>query len=778
MTRLLPRPVVLLILCSVAAAGLAWWGEPVGASRPLSERVTIRRDTFGIPHISGETEEAAAFGLGYAQAEDHLEAIARRVVRARGEAARTFGPSAIENDFAMRRVDNLGQARLAVRATLGKRFRAVIEAFAAGITHYVRQHRAEVAPWIQEVDAADILAYTRAGAAGGIGSAALVRSLREKYPGGEVPGQPPKPPVAGSALGVDPALDPDQAPDEPGSNALALAGSRTTSGKPILLGNPHLQWSSLYWEAHISVAGRLNFYGSTLVGFPWLRAGFNDRLGYVQTNNAPDLTDVFALWVDPADPGCYLFDGKPRAFQSKDVAVDVKLPDGSLRVERRTYLSSHLGPIVYRTPKLAFAYQSTALDAWRQFESFFDLSHATNLREFLRTLDRGQNPTSNYTYADADGNILYQWNAMLPRRVDDGTSYELDVPAQTSGNLWKKLHRLGDLPRSLNPAGGYIQNANNPPWFVSLRDPIDPARFPSYVERGELALRPQLAIQMLEARERFSPDDVVALKFTTRMLLADRVKPALLEAARAVADPGADLKRGIELLAAWDNHAAAASVGALVFQRAWDTYRAGMPQPYAVPWEATRPGDTPSGIADPARAVKALEDAVGWVRSTYGSEARTWGDAHRYRFGDIDLSGEGASGTYGMYRVQQFEPEPGGKRVAGWPVAGSDAELSGFGDAWVLMVHFTQPVTAWSVLAYGQTTRRDSLHSRDQIRMFAARQLRPIWFTEVEIRAHLEREYRPSTGVSKSGLATRSSGVEPRWRLAGRDHDTPSGPCR
>jgi acyl-homoserine-lactone acylase len=52
-------------------------------------------------------------------------------------------------------------------------------------------------------------------------------------------------------------------------------------------------------------------------------------------------------------------------------------------------------------------------------------------------------------------------------------------------------------------------------------------------------------------------------------------------------------------------------------------------------------------------------------------------------------------------------------------------------------------VQAFSVLAYGQTTDRSSPHSRDQIRIFAARDLRPVWFTEADIAAHTEREYRP-----------------------------------
>ena len=62
--------------------------------------------------------------------------------------------------------------------------------------------------------------------------------------------------------------------------------------------------------------------------------------------------------------------------------------------------------------------------------------------------------------------------------------------------------------------------------------------------------------------------------------------------------------------------------------------------------------------------------------------------------------------------------------------------LAGFGDAWVLLVHFTRPVTAWSVLAYGQTTDLGSPHSRDQIRLFANHELRPVWFSEEAIAAH------------------------------------------
>jgi len=718
-------------LCAIAMLA----SDPVIADKPLGERVLIRRDTFGIPHIFAETDEAAGFGLGYAQAEDHLEVIARRFLEARGEAAKTFGAEALENDVAMRRVDNHAEARRQL-GQVGAAFRGIVNAFADGVNLYVRQHRNEVPAWIPEFTAADVLANTHSSAAENVGGVALARALAAKYPS-----QVKVPAPGEDASRKDECFDPEE-PDAPGSNALALSGSRTTSGKTILLGNPHLSWSSRYWEAHIVVPNRLNFYGSTLVGLPWLRAGFNESLAYVQTNNAPDLSDVYSLPLDPARPDTYRFEGRSRSLIRKEVEVEVKQQDGTLRSERRTFWASHLGPIVHRSADRAFAYRSVALDSWRQFEGFYELSHARSLKEYRRTLGRLLNQTSNFTYADAAGNVLYQWNAKLPKRVADGTSYELDVPGDTRKYVWTKYHRIAELPHMLNPPGGYIQNANNPPWYVSTRDPIDETRFPSYFERGELALRPQLALQMLGSRERFSFDDVLDLKFTTRMLLADRVKPELLEAARAVPAPSTDLVRAVELLDAWDNRVAATSVGAVVFQRFWDTYRSGLKQPYAVAWDPKRPAETPSGLGDPARGVTMLEEAVRWARSTYGSEAAAWGDVHRYRFGDLDLPGEGAAGTYGVYRVQQFDAAPGGRRIAG--LAGTSPDLAGFGDAWILLVHFTRPVQAFSVLAYGQNANPASPHSRDQIRIFADHRLRPIWFTEADIKAHQEREYRPA----------------------------------
>lgn len=744
------RRIRLILAAALCAAAAPLLFVPVGADKPLADRVVIRRDTFGVPHITGETEAAVAFGFGYAQAEDHAAEMAKRFLAARGEAAKHLGPTYLDNDLAMRRADNLGESRRAL-AVLDRGYREVLDGFAGGYNLFVQQHRDALPSWVPEITAADALAITHTDSPGDAASASIVRALQQKYPGGsaapKTPGAVDVPlaavPGGGRVLerGGDAA-----AFERAGSNALALAGSRTTSGAPMLLGNPHLRWAQLYWEAHVNVPGRLDFYGSTLVGYPWLRAGFNDRLGYVQTNNNSDNRDIFALPLDATRPDHYLFEGKPRPLVRVDVAVEVRQADGAMTTERRTYWRSHLGPIVYRNATAAFAYRSTVADAWHWFEGFWKLSHARSMRDYMKVMSTRFSPESNYTYADADGNILYLWNSRIPKRVDAGTGYELDVPGGTKQYVWKDLHPTRDLPQLLNPPGGYIQNANNPPWYVTLRDPLDPARYPSYFERGELGLRPQLALDMIEAREKFSVEDLKRLKYDTRLLLAERVKPALMEALAAAPPLSDDLAEARRILEAWDGRASASSRGAVLFQRFWYTYQGGVKQPYAEPWDPKRPARTPRGLADGAAALKHLAEAVTWTRATHGAADVAWGDANRYRFGDIDLPGEGASSGLGAYRVQVFDPPAAGAgnasvRVAGW--GPEDRQLVGGSDAWVLLVHFTRPMQAFSVMAYGQTTDRSSPHSRDQIRIFAARDLRPAWYFESDVAAHTERAYRP-----------------------------------
>ncbi|MBI3048704.1 MAG: penicillin acylase family protein [Acidobacteria bacterium] len=713
-----------LLAAAVAAALLLLASGPslLGA-RAAADRAEIRRDTFGIPHILAEDEEAAGFAFGYAMAEDHASEIGRRYLQARGEAARHFGAAHADSDLAMRRLDNRAAARRALADETGRRFRRWLQGFAAGVNQYVTERRDALPAWMPTVEASDPLAYGR--------MFGILAALR-----------PPADLIAKYApAAVAPAPAEGLPADAPGSNAVALGAAKTTSGRPILLGNPHLSWSSLYWEAHVTIPGRVNFYGSTLVGIPVLRAGFNDRLGYVQTNNDPDLEDIYALPLASGRTDAFVHGGRVRSFERRRVAVEVLQPDGSVFVDAREYEETPLGPVIYRTDDRVFVVRSMNLEWWRQYEGFYELMQAESLEAFRSILGRRLTMTSNYTYADVEGNILYAWNARLPRRPDPAFDYSLDVPADTRRLFWRGVHRLRDLPSLLNPPGGYIQNANNPPWWTTLRASITPERYPSYIERGELSLRAQAVLETVDAAGVLSPGDLLTLKFSSRMRMADRLIPELRATAQQVDASTEALRAGVETLAAWDRQARADSRGAVLFDR-WLSLH---PDPFATPWSPAEPMTTPRGLADRAAAVAALERAVADVRQQYNSERVAWGDVHRFRMGDIDLPGDGAPGRYGVFRVLAFEQAADGARVAGR--RSPDEPLAGFGDAWILLVHFTRPVTAWSVLAYGQTTDLASPHSRDQIRLFAEHRLRPVWFSDEAIAANLERRYRPGAST-------------------------------
>src|SRR3954454_10083663 len=75
--RLAIAVLALLALASAAGAG---------------QRVTITRTSHGIPHISGSSYYAVAYGYGYAFAQDNLCEIAETYVTVDGERSRYFGP--------------------------------------------------------------------------------------------------------------------------------------------------------------------------------------------------------------------------------------------------------------------------------------------------------------------------------------------------------------------------------------------------------------------------------------------------------------------------------------------------------------------------------------------------------------------------------------------------------------------------------------------------------------------------------------------------------------
>ncbi|CAA9363165.1 MAG: hypothetical protein AVDCRST_MAG68-4628 [uncultured Gemmatimonadetes bacterium] len=708
-------------------AALAMWA-PAAAQAGLADQVEIRRTAYGVPHIRADNFRAAGFGLGFVQLEDHGQRIVHGLVRARGELALHFGADSLDSDFAYRPVHRLAAASF---PRLERDTREIYEGFAAGVNRYVELHAAEFPAWVRPAFTGVDVHAQGMGAPGADVRRFLARVRGERRGG---PAQP-----AGEG-----ALEHLVAGD--GSNAWALAPSRTRSGRAILLRNPHLAWAAGYYEAHVVIPGALNFYGDFRLGGPVvLVGGFNEHLGWATTNNAPDLEEIYALEADPARPDHYLWEGASVPVRRETQTIEFANGPGRGTETRETWTTS-LGPVVHRGGGKVYVVKAAGENEFRGGEQFLKMMRARNRTEWTNAMRMRARVTSNLTYADRDGNIFYVWNATHPAFPHPSGGDTAAVPAARMADVWTRPVPFDSLPQLLNPRGGYVRNENDPPYLTNLHQPLDRARFPAYFPEVALGLRSQHSLELIHDHRKVTLEDVVRMKHSMRMILADRVKEELLRAVRA-GQPAPEVADALAVLERWDNTAAADSRGALLFETWWWRYVRTAPQapPSAAsvgfpvradslfrrPWTAADPMATPHGLADPTRAAAAFAWAVAETKRKWGSVDVAWGTVHRVRHGSVDVPVGGCSGLMGCFRVLGFREEADGTRT----VVG--------GDGWVLAVEFTRPIRAYSVLAYGQSSRPGSPHHDDQAALFAASRMKPVAFTEADIERTTVRRYRP-----------------------------------
>lgn len=706
----------------------------LGAFRPrLADDPIIRRTEHGVVHIDAATFRGAGIGLGYTQVEDYGVRVILSLVRAKGWMGRTFGKDSMESDFAAMRV----HARVEeTYHLLDPDTRAMYDGFADGVNRYIRAHKAELPAWAEPVfHGHDV-------AAGDIGTANItpartlvLRWLRRDSLGrAGTPGardDRESPANTSPDLASRPLLGSDA---DVGSNAWALAPTRTTSGRAILLRNPHLNWNAGYWEAHVTVPGKLDFYGDFRIGSAFsVVGGFNANLGWATTNNAPDLEEVYELELDPA-ADAYRFDGTlvPVRYETSTI----RYRDGdSLATATRRFAFTPLGPVVHRTADKLYVVRAGPEGEYRAGAQFLAMMRARSLGEWKQALAMRARATSNLTYADRAGNILTIWMASIPRLPHPSGRDSMPIPARNSADIWTRLITLDSLPQVQNPPGGYVHNENDAPHFANLRALLDTAKYPDNVERGELRLRSQHALQLIANTRKFSLEEVVRRKHSYRMLLADRVKADLLTAvAASPLTSDSAMQRAVAVLRAWDNTVAPDSRGGLLFETWWRRYQSQTrDSAFAVKWSWKEITASPRGLGQPTRAVDALQWAVQEMARKYGALDVKWGDVHRVRRGTVDVPVGGCSGALGCFRVLTYEEQADGKRLAN------------SGDGWVLAVEFgARAPRAYSVLAYGQSTDPASPFHADQAAMFARGELKPVRFLQQDVLAHTIRTYSPA----------------------------------
>jgi acyl-homoserine lactone acylase PvdQ len=684
-------PAAQALACAVLCAAPALAGE-----------VTIYRDRWGVPHVFGATREDAAFGHGWAQAEDRLEDLLRAHLLASGRAAAVLGEPALEADRLAHtaRHDAIARERY---GELGEETRRLIEAFVAGVAAYMREHPDRVPAWGAPPEAHGVVA--------------VYRAFAWAWPWGQARGDLER---RGS-----------QVEDGRGSNAWVVGASRSAEAAPLLLIDPHLSWDpvSRLYEAHVH-GGDLHFYGFSVPGTPVMALGHTDVLAWALTTGGPDCADVYEERIHPQDPLRYEFDGAWHAVEVEQIALPVRAADGSTRIETLRVERTRHGPIVARSDGRAFAVRTAYDREVGLVEQWLDMARSRNLGEFLQAMRANQALPQNVLYADVHGNLYYLRAGRVPRRPL-GFAWDRPVPGWTSATEWSGIHPLADLVQVLNPPGGMMQNCNVSPAAMFPGSPLTSDRYPAelYNDRGEPSnSRGRRVLELLGARRPLALDDALRVAVDTRVEGVERWQAALRHALDKRQAPPARLAEAAELILGWDGFVEPDRRAAPLY-RLW--MRECLARDSGVGRARIERGELPEN-GEAAALVAALERAAEALLAARGRLDVAWGDLHRVRRGDRSwpVGGLRADGISTLRSVRY-----------GAPGADGVSDASGGQLCTTVVLLREGAVTSYSATPWGQSDDPASPHWADQAeRLFSRGLLKPTWYGKDDLLQHVQSQ--------------------------------------
>jgi len=733
--RCMSRPFRLLVVLGLCVA-------PVVAQQPYKTQkgTEILWDKWGVPHVFAKSVPDMFYCFGWAQAEAHGDLLLHVMGQSRGRGAEYFGPGIADANVKtdqwiwLNEVPGRSAKWLAVQTP---EFRGYLDAFAAGINGYAAKHPEAISAEVKQVlpiTALDVMEHEQhfydfefvAGRA-------LMNSPR---PGME---------TAELTMPVAPGLE-DTAEDmADGSNGWAIGPAHTTDGKAMMLLNPHLAWGgeSTYFEVQLTAPG-VNLYGATQIGVPSLRFVMTDEHAITNTVN---VNNGHLLYKIKEAPGGYVFDGKVLPYTKTSYPIKILQPGGGYKTENVEVLKTVHGPVIRRDEGMPIAMYVAGLDKPYLLEQVWKMSIAKSFAEYEAQEKRLQIPMYNILYADREGHIEYLFNAPVPRRSEgDYAFWSRPVDGATSRLLPTGSLTYEELPKVIDPASGYVQNSNEPPWDAAWPTMIDPKKYAAYVSPQWPYFRSDRALRMLSEDKKFSYEMLLQKKLSTRSEAADRLLPDLLAAVAKYGTPKA--KQAAAVLKAWDRQTEANSTGAILFWN-WAT-KFGMPSALAssvknftVPYVVDKPLATPAGIKDPAAAAEMLDAAARETERDFGSLDKPWGEYLRLQINGesdgntlaprgaplngINLPGNGGPGAIGIFRVVTPGPRLDGIST---PI---------HGDGFTMAVEFTSPVKVKSLVSYGDCSQPGCAHHTDQLPLFEKKQWKDVWRTRVDVEKNLEK---------------------------------------
>src|SRR6516225_4431804 len=327
--------------------------------------IHIERDADDVPLIVAQDDEDAAFGLGFAHAQDRLFQMELQRRYGAGRLAEIFGTEALASDRQMR-VLGLYRAAQAEIPFLSMEVRRGLEAYAAGVNAFLATRRGALPPEFlllrfapEPWQPADSLVWGKLMAVrlGGNYRGELLRArMARTIPAADLAFLYPEYPKDAPTTLADMrpiyrrlALDAlyEALPSVVGpiyaSNNWVVDGRHSAGGKPLLANDPHLEFGAPgFWYLARLRTLQHEIVGGTAAGSPFVLVGHNESIAWGFTTTTADVEDLFIERVDPSDPDRYLTPQGTAPFTTRRETIVVR---GAPPVDLMIRTTQH-GPVL------------------------------------------------------------------------------------------------------------------------------------------------------------------------------------------------------------------------------------------------------------------------------------------------------------------------------------------------------------------------------------------------------------------------------------------------
>ena len=688
-----------------------------------ASRITIIRDTWGIPHVYGKTDADAVFGLMYVQCEEAFEKVERAYLEKLGRLAEIDGETVLYNDLL---------ARLLYNSTAAKQdyskapawLQKLCNAFADGVNYYMYKNPGAASvlsrfePWyaLLSTDGAYVSMKTES---------LTFEQIHRLY-----------------SFPSPVSFIENKKPEATGSNGFAIAPSKTLDKKALLYINPHVSFD-FRMEAQVVSEEGLNAYGAVTWGQFFVYQGFNESCGWMHTSSMADAVDLYENRPLLKNDSLYfLYDGKLLPVQKRRANFWCKEDNGLKQYSLDCLYGPH-GPVVGATANNKYLSLKANMRSLAGLVQSWQRMKATGFDVFKKTMALYGNPSTNTLYADNKGTIAYWHGNFIPKRA---AAYDWSQPVDgsTSQTAWQGAHTLDEIVHVENPSQGFIQNCNSSPFNACGYNTIDRKGHPSYMAPDGENFRSALAIKELEKENGYTLHKLIALCYNHYLAAFDSLLPPLFAAYTATTDGSLQqqLKAPIALLQSWDKQSAVNSTATtLAIQWAYkllsnDTSSSGSAETTdQVKWLSAVVRQTP-----PQKRLALLQAAVNGLQKTFGTWQMPWGDVMRYQriTNGQAYDANGPSLPVGMASAL-FGSLPAYEPV--WTKSGRGYGYAG--NSFVAAVEFGSRIKAKAVVPGGQSFHPASKHFSDQAELYLNGRLRDVFFYRDDVERNKEQVYKP-----------------------------------